>query len=62
MLADSEFHHLAASLFHKHGKGALRYALRNARTLRSDGSELEEVWMRVARNIEHLISATQERR
>ena len=62
MLANTEFHHLAASLFHTHGEGALTYALRNARTLRSKDSELEDVWMRVAKKIEHLISTTQERR
>ena len=62
MFADTEFHQLAASLFHKHGEGALTYALRNARTLQSKDSELEEVWIRVARKIERLISATQERR
>ena len=62
MLVDTEFHHLATSLFHKHGEEALTYALRNARTLRSKNSELEDVWMRVAKKIEHLISTTQERR
>lgn len=62
MLVDTEFHHLAASLFHKHGEGALTYALRNARMLGSENSELENVWMCVARKIEHLISTTTERR
>ena len=62
MLVDMEFHHLAASLFHKHGEGALTYALRNARMLRSKDSELEEVWMCVARKIEYLISTTPDRR
>jgi len=62
MLADTEFHHLAASLFHKHGEGALTYALRNARMLQSQDADLEEVWIRVARKIEHLIATTSERR
>jgi len=58
MLADTEFHHLAASLFQKHGDGALAYALRNARMLQSQDSELEKVWVCVARKIEQLISTT----
>jgi len=62
MLVDTEFHHLATSLFHKHGEGALTYALRNARMIGSEDSELAEVWIRVARKIEHLISTTPERR
>jgi hypothetical protein len=63
MLADAESHHLATSLFYKHGEGALAYALRNAQTLGSRGSQLEEVWMRVAKKIERLIStASQDRR
>ena len=62
MLVDTVFHHLAASLFHKHGEGALTYALRNARMLGSKNSELEDVWMCVARKIEHLVSTTAEGR
>ena len=62
MLVGTEFHHLAASLFQMHGEGALTYALRNARTLHSKDSELEEAWLCVARKIEQLISTTPERR
>ena len=62
MLVDTEFQYLAASLFHKHGEGALTYALRNARTLGSKDSELKDVWNCVARKIEHLISTTSDRR
>ena len=62
MLADTEFQHLAASLFHKHGEGALTYALRNARMLQSQDAELEKVWVRVARQIEQIISTTSQDR
>ena len=62
MLVDTEFQFLAASLFHKHGEGALTYALTNARTLGPEDSELKHVWICVARKIEHLISTTPDRR
>jgi len=57
MLVNTDCHHLASSLFHKHGEDALVYALKNASVLRSANSELEGVWLRVARKIENLISA-----
>jgi len=63
MLADTEFQQLAVSLFQKHGDGALTYALRNAQTLGCENSELEDVWVRVAKKIEQLIfSASHDRR
>ena len=56
MLVETDFHHLAASLLYNHGDAALTYALRNARVVHSQDQELEAMWMRVARKIEHLIS------
>ena len=57
MLVNTDCHHLAASLIHKHGEEALAYALKNARVLRSANSELEQTWLRVAKTVEILISA-----
>lgn len=57
MPIDKEVNSLAMSLFHTHGDGALAYALRNARMADSSGSELNVVWMRVAKKIESLMSA-----
>lgn len=58
MLVETDFHHFASHLLRQHGEGALTYALRNAQTLRSENSELGEMWMRVAQRIEYLVSTS----
>lgn len=58
MLEHSDCDHLAKCLIHKHGKAAHAYALKNASALRAANSELEAAWLRVAKKIENLITAT----